>query len=391
MKKYKYSSYDIADIGDYLKVFACTAVMSQPIMSLIINLPQSQQTQVGFGILYNLVKYTAPAFIFGILYTTIRTSDLNGHFSYFKHLQKNWSNLFVPTIWWTLIYLLGMPWLQQGNKFNSFGTFCWQFINGNAAPHLWYNTMMLQFIILMPFFWLISRYVRNNIKRGFAVAIVTLILYLSWLAFYDYYVFHGVHQNDWYLLDRVFISFFIYAVFGGLAWQFRSYFNEFITKFWWLIVVIFILCFIWTNYELSQFGYPLNFYNAPYYKPSMTFYCLAVICLIAAFCLYQVRKRQINSLKIFHFLAIYAYRAYLANVFWNQLIWHGLNMQYHAKFHPFLTLFGCWLLTWILSFSSAYLLHMWWTKVKNLKIATRSSCQSFLSLVFNFYMQVIMI
>ena len=366
MKKYKYSSYDIADIGDYLKVFACTAVMSQPIMSIINNMHQSQQTQVGFGILYNLVKYTAPAFIFGILYTTIRTSDLNGHFSYFKHLQKNWSNLFVPTIWWTLIYLLGMPWLQQGNKFNSFGTFCWQFINGNAAPHLWYNTMMLQFIILMPFFWLISRYVRNNIKRGFAVAIVTLILYLSWLAFYDYYVFHGVHQNDWYLLDRVFISFFIYAVFGGLAWQFRSYFNEFITKFWWLIVVIFILCFIWTTYELSQFGYPLNFYNAPYYKPSMTFYCLAVICLIAAFCLYQVRKRQINSLKIFHFLAIYAYRAYLANVFWNQLIWHGLNMQYHAKFHPFLTLFGCWLLTWILSFSSAYLLHMWWTKVKKM-------------------------
>ena len=366
MKKYKYSSYDIADIGDYLKVFACTAVMSQPIMSIINNMHQSQQTQVGFGILYNLVKYTAPAFIFGILYTTIRTSDLNGHFSYFKHLQKNWSNLFVPTIWWTLIYLLGMPWLQQENKFNSFGTFCWQFINGNAAPHLWYNTMMLQFIILMPFFWLISRYVRNNIKRGFAVAIVTLILYLSWLAFYDYYVFHGVHQNDWYLLDRVFISFFIYAVFGVLAWQFRSYFNEFITKFWWLIVVIFILCFIWTNYELSQFGYPLNFYNAPYYKPSMTFYCLAVICLIAAFCLYQVRKRQINSLRIFHFLAIYAYRAYLANVFWNQLVWRGLNMQYHAKFHPFLTLFGCWLLTWILSFSSAYLLHMWWTKVKKM-------------------------
>lgn len=366
MKKYKYSSYDIADIGDYLKVFACTAVISQPIMSIIINMHQSQQTQVGFGILYNLVKYTAPAFIFGILYTTIRTSDLNGHFSYFKHLQKNWSNLFVPTIWWTLIYLLGMPWLQQGNKFNSFGTFCWQFINGNAAPHLWYNTMMLQFIILMPFFWLISRYVRNNIKRGFAVAFVTLILYLGWLAFYDYYVFHGVHQNDWYLLDRVFISFFIYAIFGVLAWQFRSYFNQFITKFWWLIAVIFIICFIWTNYELSQFGYPVNFYNAPYYKPSMTFYCLAVICLIAAFCLYQVRKRQINSLKIFHFLAIYAYRAYLANVFWNQLIWHGLNMQYHAKFHPFLTLFGCWLLTWILSFSSAYLLHIWWTKIKEI-------------------------
>lgn len=68
MKKYNYLSYHIADIGDYLKVFACTAVMSQPIMSMIIDLHQSTQTQFVFGILYNLVKYTAPAFIFGILY-----------------------------------------------------------------------------------------------------------------------------------------------------------------------------------------------------------------------------------------------------------------------------------------------------------------------------------
>ena len=44
--------------------------------------------------------------------------------------------------------------------------------------------------------------------------------------------------------------------------------------------------------------------------------------------------------------------AYLSNVFWNQLIWRGLNMQFHAIYHPFLTLFGTWILTWIL-----YLLH----------------------------------
>lgn len=259
-----------------------------------------------------------------------------------------------------------MPWLQQVNKFNSISSFCWQFINGNAAPHLWYNTMMLQFIILMPLFWAIDRYVKNSPKRGITVAVITLIAYLAWLAFYDYYVFHGIHQSDWYLLDRVFISFFIYAVFGVLAWQFRDNVNQFLFKFWWLIGIIFIACFIWTNYELSQFGYPINFYNATYYKPSMTFYCLAVIGLISTFCLYQIRKRRINSLKTFHFLATYAYRAYLANVFWNQLIWRGLNMGYHAKFHPFLTLFICWGLTWILSFSSAYLLHVWWQKAKGI-------------------------
>lgn len=374
MKTYQSKSYHIADIGDYLKVFACTAVMSQPIMSLVMNVGQPDRVQNIFGILYNLVKYTAPAFIFGILYTTIRNNDEKGSFSYKKHMRANWSNLFVPTIWWTLIYLLEMPWLQQVNKFHNFSSFCWHFINGNAAPHLWYNTMMLQFIILMPLFWALSRYVGNNLKRGIWVAIITLVLYFAWLWFYDKYVFHGIHAHDWYLLDRVFISFFISGVYGMLAWQLRGYYNELISKYWWIIAFLFAGCFVWTNLELSQYGYPVNFNNAPYYKPSMTLYCLTVIALVSAFCLYQVRKNSETSLKVFHFLATYAYRAYLSNVFWNQLVWRGLNMQYHAQFHPFLTFFGTWILTWILSFSSAYLLHVWWTKAKEIIFRKVNNC-----------------
>lgn len=98
----------------------------------------------------------------------------------------------------------------------------------------------------------------------------------------------------------------------------------------------------------------------------MTLYCLTVIALISAFCLHQVRKNSQTSLNVFHFLATYAYRAYLSNVFWNQLVWRGLNMQYHAIYHPVLTLFDTWILTWILSFTSAYCLHVWWMKAKSL-------------------------
>lgn len=80
MKKYQFLSFRIADIGDYLKVFACTAVMAQPIMALVMDIKQPTHTQDVFGFLYNLIKYTAPAFIFGILYTTIRTYDLKNIF-----------------------------------------------------------------------------------------------------------------------------------------------------------------------------------------------------------------------------------------------------------------------------------------------------------------------
>lgn len=68
MKSDQFKSYQIADIGDYLKVIACSAVISQPIISLVMGVGQPTHRQDIFGIFYNLVKYTAPAFIFGILH-----------------------------------------------------------------------------------------------------------------------------------------------------------------------------------------------------------------------------------------------------------------------------------------------------------------------------------
>lgn len=353
-----------ADIGDYLKVFACSAVISQPIMSKIMSQSQPKQVQDLFAIFYDLVKYTAPAFIFGILYTTIRIHQTAKHFSYTQYLKSNWKNLFVPTIWWTSIYLLFMPYLQQKSHYHNLFTFCWQFINGNAAPHLWYNTMMLQFIILMPLFWRFSLYVGHNFKRGIYSAIITFIIYFAWLLFYDYFVFHGPHQNDWYLLDRIFISFLIYGIYGVLAWNFQDDYNHFVYKYFAIIALFLLICLTWTTSELEKFGYPISFNNAPYYKPSMTFYCLAVICLVSAFYIFQFKRQQNKSLSIFHFLATYAYRAYLSNVFWLEIVWNILETKQLVSSHPIICLFLTWSITWIFSFASAYLIHILWHKLE---------------------------
>lgn len=207
----------VADIGDYLKLGACTAVMSQPIMSYALTTSPSIGAQTWIGIMYNLVKYTAPAFIFGILYTTTRTTINHRELTYGHYLKNMWHALFIPTIWWTLIYLLVMPQMQQVNQYHDLGSFLWHFVNGNAAPHLWYNTMMLQFIILMPVFWAIGRWCGQNTKRGIIAACAAVVIAALWLWFYDTQVFNGPHAQDWYLFDRLFISFFIYGVFGTLA------------------------------------------------------------------------------------------------------------------------------------------------------------------------------
>lgn len=351
-----------ADIGDYLKVFACTAVMLQPTIALVLATHPQPHTQMILGILYNLVKYTAPAFIFGILYTTTRTHLTATWADYPTYMKGTWHGLFIPSIWWTTIYLVVMPWVQQVNHYHDVGSFLWHFVNGNAAPHLWYNTMMLQFIILMPFFWLLARFVDSNPRRGWSVALITLIGYLLWLVAYSRLLAHG-----WYLLDRLFVSFVIYGIFGVLAVKFAPAVNHYLKRLWPVSLLVLIGAFAWTNWELRSFGFPVSLANAPYYKPSMTLYALAVIACVAALCLYNTLRNNERTLRVFHYLANYAYKAYLSNIFWLQIVWHLSDRGTLHQTHPLVTLLLCWVSTWILSFMSAVGINTLWTKVKSLR------------------------
>lgn len=344
-----------ADIGDYLKVFACTAVMGQPIISLIIQ-SQPLPIQTNLGSIYNLIKYTAPAFIFGILYTNIRQHYQLGYFDARAYYRNIAQALFVPTIIWTTIYLTIMPNLQQGQPFHSGKTFCWQFINGNAAPHLWYNSMMLQFAVLVPLFWRLHLWLRQgDQRRAWGTFWITALVYFMWIGFYDHFVFHGPEQHHWYLLDRLFLSFLIYAVYGVMAWNYRRHFNRAMIRFWPLFLVILAATFVKTNHELRSFGWPINLYNATYYKPSMVIYSLMVICLVATLAIHDRLRHHRRIQQVFHNMADMAYRAYLANVFFEQLIWHLIGGARLARVHPYQCLLIIWVSTWILSFLCAYL------------------------------------
>ncbi len=329
--------YRQADLGDYCKAFAYTAVISQPILASLLTTHTTHQSQLVIGLLYDLVKYTAPAFIFGILYSMMRTHD-ESTFNLPQYYRGTWSLLFVPSIWWTAIYLLFMPWVQQVQHWHNFSTFCWQFINGNAAPHLWYNSMMLQYIILVPLFWLISRWVGHNLAHCLILLTTVVILYFGYLAFYDYYVFHGPHMHDH----------FEWFVRRSIVW----------------LLVIFAAILVWTNRELFGFGFPVSLYNATYYKPSMTLYCMVIITLIAALFFYDQRVRNFGRLSVMHFIATYAHRAFLSNIFWEQLFWHGLRMQQYAAAHPLWVLVATWGFTWVVSLNCAWLVHHGWLYLK---------------------------
>ncbi|MBP2057761.1 hypothetical protein J2Z60_000933 [Lactobacillus colini] len=353
---------EITDIGDYLKLFACTAVMLQPILSMALKTNPSHLSSIWIGIIFNLVKYTAPAFIFGILYTTIRTTSNMQHYP--TYMNNTWHALFIPTIWWTLIYLLFLPWVQQANHYTDISSFMWQFVNGNAAPHMWYNTMMLQFILLMPVFWGIVNLVKHDSHRGLITLMIAILITGVWLAMYDTQIFHGPHQVDWYLCDRIFISFLIYGISGALAWQFNDQLKRNLKKIWLWLLIATIFVFIWINQELFNFGFPIDLNNSPYYKPSMMIYAMLIILLIASLGYFQIDK-NIAFTKTVHKFANFAYKAFLSNILWSQVLWLSFTKSLTIS-NTWLGIIVTYVLTWCLSFSSAFFIHSCWSKGKSL-------------------------
>lgn len=224
--------------------------------------------------------------------------------------------------------------------------------------------MMLQFIILMPFFWWLTKLAITHPKL---VTVTTALGYLLWLEIYQ--IATKRSPTHWYLLDRICLSFMIYAVYGGLAWQFASRVNLWLVKWRKKLILATGLVLIWTNGELFQFGFPVRLTNAPYYKLSMTCYSLLIIALVANLNLWQTYHHQDHSLASFHWLATYAYRAFLSHGFWLYFIWHRMLFWGVPTNHLILAIVLTWLITWGWSYLSAYLIHSGWTKVKSTIIA----------------------
>ena len=356
------NSLNRADIGDFEKLMAVTTVMTQSVITFLLPTTHAIGQQFFLGGIYELIKFSAPAFIFGIVYSTVRTHP-DAHLRDYPHFMLNrWHLLFVPSILWTTVYLLVLPQLQQHQHYHNWASFAWQFINGNAAPHLWYNVMMLQFIIIMPLFWWLARLVRHRPARGCLLFSLALLFEIRWHLLYERVVFHGYQAQHWYLLDRVFPSFIIFAVGGVLTHVFATKLRPFMARHWLAQLVLWLFFLYIVTADFFRYGYPVRLTNAPYYLPSMIFYNLSTIGLIATL-LGHLQKFRNQWLPFIHWFALYAHRAFLGHIFWLYWLW-----QASRRFLPWLplelTLPLLVILTVICSFAFAYGAHRTWSGIK---------------------------
>ncbi|MDT7014757.1 hypothetical protein DA798_04175 [Lactobacillus sp. PFC-70] len=337
------------DIGDYLKATACTLVMIQSVLGLGMAQAPTAGQQWGMGLVYDAVKFTAPAFIFGILYTILRHYRDRPTWAYRDYYRQQWHAMFVPTIWWTLAYLVVIPQVQEHQAYYDARSFLWQFVNGNAAPHLWYNSMMLQFIIVMPAFWWLARWCGTQARRSWWALGVTFGVYAAWLAAFPHF--------STYLVDRICLSFLPYGVAGTLA-SGGTRWTQWLNRYRWGLLAAVAGAYGWLTWQLIDRGLPVQLADASYYQWSATLYSFAIILLIALVGFRQISRwgRTINGI---HWLATYAYRAFLGHVFWLTLLW---SLTTAWPLVP--RMLTCYLGTWLLAFALAYGMHRAWSAVK---------------------------
>jgi hypothetical protein len=336
--------------SDILKVFAVTGAIMQSVLGFLLKDAHATSELALLGVIYNLVKYTAPVFIFAIVYGMVKGNEHTpvGHF-----YKEKFYELVVPYILWATASLIFIPRLQQNRPVTSFETLVESYFVGNASPQYWYTVMMLQFQVLMPVIIFVCYKFLAKPSRVVPLLVGSFIVFAGWLWLYDTFVFHGVYASSLRYLDRVFVSYFIYALLGGIAWVYKERFDKVIQRIQFILIPALLILLIWTNHEFFNFGFKnMSFGNIIYLKPSMMLYSLVVIFLVYMFARHLIMKKS-SALPFFKWLSNFAYRAFTANVFILTLVLK-LYGNLISKLPFFVSLLLVFLVTVTCSFLTVY-------------------------------------
>ncbi|WP_212934855.1 acyltransferase family protein [Bacillus hominis] len=266
------------------------------------------------GMLFNLAKFSAPAFIFIVGFHLIR--QYTKQLVYTEYIYEKAAHLLIPYFFWSILYLLttnDIITIQGGIK---------SLLLGTAAPHLWYVIMMFQIHLLFPllctlFYWFQKR--TENKKDIYKYMTIFACLYFLLMWYSSHYIFNGEKLTSSTILhytDRSFFFYSFYFVMGGIAAVALKTWRIFTMKHIPLITILFFILFLFINYELFSFygANSIHLTVSTYLKPSMFLYIVCEIIILYVLSIMIVKRRGLLY-KTLKFIGNYTYGAYLAHLF----------------------------------------------------------------------------
>ncbi|MGN4425545.1 acyltransferase [Bacillus cereus group sp. MYBK30-1] len=277
------------------------------------------------GMLFNLAKFSAPAFIFIVGFHLIR--QYTKQLVYTEYIYEKASHLLIPYFFWSILYLLTtneIVTMQSGIK---------SLLLGTAAPHLWYVIMMFQIHLLFPllctlFYWFQKR--TENKKDIYKYMTIFACLYFLLMWYSSHYIFNGEKLTNSTILhytDRSFFFYSFYFVMGGIAAVALKTWRLFVMKHIPLVTILFFVLFLFINYELFSFygANSIHLTVSTYLKPSMFLYIVCEIIILYVLSITIVQRRGFLY-KALRFIGNYTYGAYLAHFFFLQLCTKFLSL-----------------------------------------------------------------
>ncbi|MGG0729939.1 acyltransferase [Bacillus paramycoides] len=277
------------------------------------------------GMLFNLAKFSAPAFIFIVGFHLIR--QYTKQLVYTEYIYEKASHLLIPYFFWSILYLLTtneIVTMQSGIK---------SLLLGTAAPHLWYVIMMFQIHLLFPllctlFYWFQKR--TENKKDIYKYMTIVACLYFLLMWYSSHYIFNGEKLTNSTILhytDRSFFFYSFYFIMGGIAAVALKTWRLFVMKHIPLVTILFFVLFLFINYELFSFygANSIHLTVSTYLKPSMFLYIVCEIIILYVLSITIVQRRGFLY-KALRFIGNYTYGAYLAHFFFLQLCTKFLSL-----------------------------------------------------------------
>ena len=232
--------------------------------------------------------------------------ELNYHLheSYLTYLKKRFSRIFVPYVFWSVIYYFFIYYKGRDPNFLS------SLIFGDASYQLYFIPSLLIFYLLFPLFHKYFRIIGNK------WIMITLGLFQLFFLFFDYNI---RPLPFYYPLNIALLNYFVFILGISLA-QNQQRFLNFIKK-WRIILLIGTLTFAFLVFFEGLTGYLATHNYGVFYsswRPSILVYTL----FFAGF-MYWLFDRKLKFIPLIKTLSKLSFFVFFTHIIVLEALWYG--------------------------------------------------------------------
>lgn len=282
------------------------------------------------AMLFHFTRFGTPTFVF--LSGLILFYNYSGKLDYRSFIRKRFGDIFVPFLWWTVIYWVAVDGVIGGKLAQPsawIGIFPQLLVPTNGY-HLWFIIMIFQFYLLFPLFSRAVAFFRDRLKRhpegesfgriaGVSALLGLAYLVLMWASYYRMPDWAASANGFWSAVisyrSSYFVMYFFYFLLGGICAFGLTRFRKFAIDAAGWAAAAFIGAYIWLGYDVLRFSTErINLQVSTYLKPSTFIIIVCQLLLLYGFAL-LLRQRQGRLYRMLQFIGRYSFGGFLSHAF----------------------------------------------------------------------------